>query len=237
MVSSRDTTPDPKRATTDNFVKELLDALAEIMDKKVHLESENLELKHKCQSQKQKIEAFKELALGEKAFLLGIIKRECCSACPGRQEECNQEYPVREDDDGKPIVDKKVSVGSAMIDKRTSVSSAAHSEHKGNLNIGVGNECCTDCPCPAQNGIAEDVISLHSKRVSVAPNTNDQQIQTEELAEVSNIILLFLIYVGSNKLISIKCIISIIKLWSKFSKTKKILIIFEQLNLDLILAK
>lgn len=87
MVSSRDSIPDQKKANTENFVKELLEALTEIMDKKIHLENENLELKHKCQSQKQKIEAFKELALGEKAFLLGIIRKECCSACPGRQEE------------------------------------------------------------------------------------------------------------------------------------------------------
>lgn len=87
MVSSRDSIPDQKKVTTENFVKELLEALTEIMDKKIHLENENVELKHKCQSQKQKIEAFKELALGEKAFLLGIIRKECCSACPGKQEE------------------------------------------------------------------------------------------------------------------------------------------------------
>lgn len=87
MVSSRDSIPDQKRTNTENFVKELLEALTEIMDKKIHLENENVELKHKCQSQKQKIEAFKELALGEKAFLLGIIRKECCGNLPGRQEE------------------------------------------------------------------------------------------------------------------------------------------------------
>lgn len=85
MVSSRDSILDQKKNNTENFVKELLEALAEIMDKKVHLQNENVELKHKCQSQRQKIEAFKELALGEKAFLLGIIRKECCAGCTGPQ--------------------------------------------------------------------------------------------------------------------------------------------------------
>lgn len=185
MVSSRDTTPDHKRATTDNFIKELLDALAEIMDKKIHLENENSELKHKCQSQKQKIEAFKELALGEKAFLLGIIKRECCSACPGnaRNEGCNQEHPVREDDD-KPRVDKRVSVSSAARSEGTRHPSEVQSDPKG--SISVANECCIDCPARRDSG----EMGIH-KKVSVCPDTDDKQNQTEEIAEVTFLQLLY----------------------------------------------
>lgn len=183
MVSSRETIPDQKRPpNTDNFVKELLDALAEIMDKKVHLENENLELKHKCQSQKQKIEAFKELALGEKAFLLGIIKRECCSACPGRQHHdvCNsssREHPVKE------------NAGDVRFDKRTSTYSAGRSdfatgesealiEKKASEDDSV-NDCCAGCP--ARNDSGDVKVD---QKVSARAPVSDQQNQTEEIEEV-----------------------------------------------------
>lgn len=180
MIYSKDTTPDPRKTTTENLVKELLDALAEIMDKKVHLENENVELRHKCLSQKQKIEAFKELALGEKAFLLGIIKKECTCSASASPVERKDEYPVKEEPDGNLKVDKIVSSTIAdqddgcleepaerenevEIEKKISRNSAGKERH----------ECCNACPARRDSGDVETEIKSH-----------DQQNQTEQLTEV-----------------------------------------------------
>lgn len=194
MVSSRDIKSDNTRSTTNNFVKELLDALAEMMDKKIHLENENLELKHKCQAQKQKIDAFKELALGEKAFLLGIIKREYSSTFPSKQEglNCNkqQEFSVKDDENLK--IDRKASITSsgeksecilqnsddrmnAMGVDCSSRGSAKHSSEDATIARSMTNN---------GNSITSHDAGI-TKPFNVDVNsTNDQPNETEEIGEV-----------------------------------------------------
>lgn len=172
MVSSRETIPDSKKATNENFVKELLDALAEIMDKKVHLENENMELRHKCLSQKQKIDAFKELALGEKAFLLGIIKRECCGACPGRQEFRKDEYPVRDEK-----VEQKIS---SITAEGGSVARESEAQSEKQVRTSIAR---SDAFSNAHSRHDDGDVHIDMKG---SINTADRQNQTDQLVEVKS---------------------------------------------------